>query len=198
MKQFAEGELNEKGMPFVHALDRVSLKINGEPVKNKSKFKYADAIKVIIEHTYVWPHATLGAVEYTGIADSTEDNIPDERFKIFLTTIASTRARGRALRAALCLHNIIAAEEEAVKTPDEVFKNDPITDIQIKKLEMLCKRLDIDIVSFINSGQVKYKSIRDINRGTALKMSEILEEIESKKRERNPKWSKFNKDWNKR
>lgn len=141
-------------------------------------------------------------LEYSDVADAWEGNT-DDIFCAHAVATASTRAEGRALRKLLKLRTLAAEEickkdiskyiatEERESTSEERITND-----QINFMNMKCKKLDIDVVKFINSGSGKYKSIYAVSRETAAKMIKILSSIDSDK-DVDEKLKGYKEDWNK-
>jgi hypothetical protein len=80
--------------------------------------------------------------------------------------VASTRAEGRALRKALGLRKILAAEEVSdndASEPEEFFNPDKkMTKSQAIILDNLCKRTNIDGWKLVNFGTKKYACLNDI------------------------------------
>lgn len=91
------------------------------------------------------------------VADAWENNIDGDIFKKFPSSIASTRAEGRALRKALLLS--VAVKEE-LSTEDFVPVNavssdedKPITSTQKTTIINICKRKKIDLDALIKWGK---------------------------------------------
>jgi hypothetical protein len=133
------------------------------------------------------------------IADVNRDNCDAPYYKHASAT-ASTRAEGRVLRKLLRLHNIITAEETSITA--ESFNEDcdwhtssPITDSQINVIDLLCKRLDIDVVSFINSGSKTYDNISLVTQKTASDMIQELNKIQRGIKQKSASVGSYNNNW---
>lgn len=98
---------------------------------------------------------------------------------------ASTRAEGRCLRKILRLTHIITAEESDDRAKEEVTADDwapddPIADNQIQVIDMMCKRLNINVMQFVNSGLNRYASINNVPKSIAQRMLQELNKIQRK------------------
>ena len=56
----------------------------------------------------------------------------------------------------------------------------PIPRLKVIYIDAKCKQLDIDVMSFINSGENSYESIQDVSKDTASKMLGLLNEYQTK------------------
>ena len=120
----------------------------------------------------------------------------DDLFCAHPVATASTRAEGRALRKALKV-KCLAAEEltrkkdvESIvrqtvqKTTDGEWKEeDNVSVPQTNFIDLKCKQLDIDVISFINCGTESYDSIQEVSKQTASKMLGLLNEYQTKSKE---------------
>jgi len=113
---------------------------------------------------------------------------------------AATRAEGRCYRKLLRLRNTITAEEYSERA-DQLAEgeawtiDDPIDDNQISIIDLMCKRLDIDIMSFMNSGQSTYPSIEFVTKSTAQKMLQELNKIQRGVREKSTLLGNYDPEW---
>lgn len=88
-------------------------------------------------------HSISGSADvYWGNCDKIYRNHP--------VAVAETRAEGRALRRALRLRKVVAAEELA-KDIDDEDNNNAINDTQINFIDVLAKRLDINVEKFLST-----------------------------------------------
>lgn len=88
-------------------------------------------------------HSISGSADvYWGNCDKVYRNYP--------VAVAETRAEGRALRRALRLRKVVAAEELA-KDIDDEDNNNPINETQINFIDVLAKRLDINVEKFLST-----------------------------------------------
>lgn len=114
--------------------------------------------------------------EYSDVADCSWRNT-EAKFARFATATASTRAEGRVLRKLLGIHAVTA--EEITTIPVELEQEDEdvsITETQINGLNRICKKANIDVVKFINSGSRQYGSVYNVSKSTAIKMLAQLNE----------------------
>lgn len=96
----------------------------------------------------------------------------DKVFRNHPVAVAETRAEGRALRRALRLRKVVAAEEIAEEIEDHVdgFTVDKITNNQINFMDVLARRLDLNVQKMLkmldineeNVYNIKYKDALDI------------------------------------
>lgn len=122
------------------------------------------------------------------IADVNKDNCDHPYYKHASAT-AATRAEGRALRKLLCLNGVITAEEasERAETTDsdcDWTVDEPISDSQISVLNMLCQRMDLNVMDFINSGRRSYDEIEMVNKSTGQRMIQELNKLQRQTKER--------------
>ncbi len=121
------------------------------------------------------------------IADVNKDNCDPPYYKHASAT-AATRAEGRALRKILRLRNVITAEEasERAETTDNDCDwqvDEPISGSQVSAITVMCKRLDIGVHEFINSGKNSYDDIHSINKSTGQRMIRELNKFQRKTKE---------------
>lgn len=130
---------------------------------------------------------------FTSVASSWHGNTA-ELFSVFPECIADTRAEARTLRRALRL-NVVSYDElpqtdvkailakQKQKTPETTTgdweEDDLISDAQINTIQTMCKRLDIDVQKFINSGKSKYDNINEVTRKGAAGMMKQLNRYQS-------------------
>jgi hypothetical protein len=90
-----------------------------------------------------------GLIEVDGTADVYWGNT-DKPFRNYPVATAETRAEGRALRRALRLTKVLVAEEISGNVADHDYEEAPrsegcITEVQERFIDVMCKRLDIDL-----------------------------------------------------
>ena len=179
-------EKDPKGNPRVAGLRRVAQELLGDIVSSQSHVVAAPSLKnqtrATVEHTIEinWdrdglaPHIRV----FTGVADAGPDNMRAE-FCPYPTAIASTRAKGRALRDALAIDIVAAEEIEDVPTPDALpAQVGKISREEITFLERLAQRNNINLMAFINHGQGKWEQIEDVPGDVAKKMTELMNEYQ--------------------
>jgi hypothetical protein len=101
---------------------------------------------------------------YWGNCDKTYRNHP--------VAVAETRAEGRALRRGLKLRKVVAAEELAAEIEDHPDKETvgKITNNQINFIDVLAKRLNINITKLLESENIESKNIYIIEHSDAVKI----------------------------
>jgi len=133
------------------------------------------------------------------IADVNKDNCDHPYYKHASAT-AATRAEGRALRKMLCLHGVITAEEasERAETTDNDCDwqvDEPISDSQISVLNMLCQRMDINVMDFVNCGRRSYDEIEMVPKSTGQRMIQELNKLQRQTKERPKNVGTYVADW---
>ncbi len=95
----------------------------------------------------------------------------DKIYRNHPIAVAETRAEGRALRRGLKLRKVVAAEEIA-KEVEDIDGNtvSKITNNQINFIDVLGKRLNINITSLLDSESIDSKNIYAMDHGNAVKM----------------------------
>lgn len=85
----------------------------------------------------------------------------DKIFRNHPVAVAETRAEGRALRRALRLRKVVAAEEIADEIEDHPDKDTvgKITNNQINFIDVLAKRLNINVTSLLAASGIDNKNI---------------------------------------
>jgi hypothetical protein len=87
------------------------------------------------------------------------------------------------LRKLLRLRNTITAEEKsenAESTDNELDwqVDEPISDSQITAIDLICSRVDMDVIGFINSGRGSFDDIHMVKKSTAQRMIQELNKIQ--------------------
>jgi hypothetical protein len=119
-----------------------------------------------------------GTLFYEDIADVNQDNC-DFPYSKHASATAATRAEARIYRKMLNLRNVIAAEEVSERANEEDgdinwTPDDPITQDQIAIINMICSRVNLSVIDFMNSGRQKYADISQIPNRTAVRMIKEL------------------------
>lgn len=172
MKHFTEDELLD-GNPTVDGLRRVAELLLGEIVAintnieqcPKQSNEYRATTKVTV-------HFCDGQY-YAGAADVYHGNSTSPYSKHPIA-LAETRSEGRALRRALRLRKVVAAEELADDTTsDNTVIPENITDTQINFIEIMChkERLNINIEKMVK----RQKDIKDCKSIKSLSHNDSLE-----------------------
>jgi hypothetical protein len=190
MTQFSDDEM-AGGAPYCDGLRRVTEMIIGPiskvevissvPPSTDNRGNATVVIGITINHVTLEGHPSFSESIYVeDIADCNELNTPKEYLKHPSAT-AATRAEARAYRKILRLKKILAAEEANADQVDAVGENwtpsNPITDQQINVLDIVCKRNNMSVMDFINSGKDKYEFIEQVTEHTAQIMLQHLSRI---------------------
>lgn len=192
MTHFTESELDPAGRPRVDGLRRVSRALLGPVMASDMRVIQCPAFSPLRRRsTALQPAVAECRLQYQArpgnafgleagetvmvaeAADAYFGNIPDQKFAQFLTAMACTRAEARALRKLLCLRGI-AAEEASAVPPVEASVDGKATESQLTFIGVLCRRLDVNVWKFVNSGRRKYERLTDIPYDTAMAMAETL------------------------
>jgi hypothetical protein len=186
MEQFAPNELMD-GHPNAAGLRRVAELLLGPIVESgpsrvfPSEGNGPTRATVVFSVTFDWGDSGKTR-KYSEVADVWHGNT-DAIFTAYAVATASTRAEGRALRKALKLRKC-AAEELTKNDVAKIVAEETVEKIsneQISFIDSKCKKLDINVVAFINSGEKQYRSIYDVTRDTAAKMIKKLTELTNDK-----------------
>lgn len=195
MTFFSPNELMD-GNPTTAGLRRVAELLLGEIVSSKPietfpvKENGPGRATVVYEVQFDWKlvpgdisTGPTGKIRtYADVADVWHGNT-DLLFCSYAPATASTRAEGRALRKALKLRGV-AAEEICKLDVAKIMAEETVEKIsneQISFIDSKCKKLDINVDAFINSGEKQYRSIYDVTRDTAAKMIKKLTELTNDK-----------------
>jgi hypothetical protein len=100
----------------------------------------------------------------------------DKIYRNHPVAVAETRAEGRALRRALRLRKVVAAEELAKDIedhPDHDTVNN-ITNNQINFIDVLAKRLDVNVINMLNKLTLNSANIYSISHADAVNIVQTL------------------------
>lgn len=98
----------------------------------------------------------------------------DKIYRNHPVAVAETRAEGRALRRGLRLRKVVAAEELAKDIEDNSDNINKITNNQINFIDVLSRRLNIDVKKLIHSLAPDTTNIYNIEHDTAVKVVQSL------------------------
>lgn len=200
MKHFEPDEMND-GNPTAEGLRRVAQLLLGDIIESHAKPiswpTENNPCSATVAYTVVfnWKLGdSLGGEtrSFTELADVNEYNTEVE-FRKHASATAATRAEGRALRKALKLKHVIAAEEQTTVAVEE--ETMPIKSNQINIINMLCTKHNINAFKFINSGSKKYEKIEDVSYTKATGMIGQLNKYISDKTTIPKDLIGFNKEW---
>lgn len=204
---FTEKELID-GNPLTAGLRRVAELLIGEIISSKpvqvNRIETNDPIgktTVVYEVQFLVKRDDKEYIKtYADVADVWAGNT-DDLFAVHAAATASTKAEGRALRKALKLR-VVAAEELCKKDVSQFLSQqssqheERIKPEQIKYIDINCKKLNIDVTKFINSGEKVYNSIYEVKRDTAAKMIDIINKIKRGDQDLNKDLQGYKEDWN--
>jgi hypothetical protein len=134
---------------------------------------------------------------FTGSADACTRN-SDPPYNMYPTSIAETRAYGRAFRHALRIRTAAAEElsNNATYAAESTDSGIKITGVQIKGLANLCSITDINLEKFVNMGEIKYKNLKEVPLNSATLMMQTLNEFQNGERKNVPEAIKgYDKNW---
>jgi hypothetical protein len=200
-KHFEEDEMID-GNPTVDGLRRVTKKLIGDIVESVCNVVQAplpnNDFSATVEHAVRIVHRETGReIYFREVADVNIANC-DAEFRRFATSTASTRAEARALRKALMLKRVVAAEEITTVAPDTPDNVGKITKNQINFLVQLCKRNNINLMKYINLGTNKFDKIEDVPYSISVKMIGVLNEYQQKPEKIKDSIKGWDENWNKK
>lgn len=179
------------GNPTTDGLRRVFERVmNCEIIESDSKVVQTPSreneMRATVEFTLVFkpnyvPDISTDTRSVTGCADVYWGNC-DKVFRNHPVAVAETRAEGRALRRALRLRKVVAAEEIAEEIEDHVdgFSINKITNNQINFIDVLAKRLDINVHKLFNSLDINTDNVYNIEYDKAVSVATALSEYQQK------------------
>jgi hypothetical protein len=117
----------------------------------------------------------LNTITTDGAADVYYGNC-DKIYRNHPVAVAETRAEGRALRRALRLRKVVAAEEIAKDIEDNPDSHNinKISNNQLNFIDVLCKRLDINALKMIEKIGHDTKNIYNIEHSDAVNLIKTL------------------------
>jgi hypothetical protein len=203
-RDYVLGELLEDemdaigGNPTVDGLRRLAEKFVGTIVENETiiidspKDYNGFRTTCTVQVTY---DTGERLVKWSGSADACKENIKGDPYNLFSTSVAETRAEGRAHKKALGLRKVVSADELLEPTCVEF-----ITSTQINVIDVMCRRLDVNVMSLIGLSKTKYASIDRMPKNKATTVITLLNNYErgegdSKMNERIDKIKGYKTDW---
>lgn len=209
VEHLLEDEELENGNPIRDGLLRVAENVVG-PLVDRQIVNFNPAHKENFGTATVHVRLTLAVtneahpaygivktISEDGIADVNSMNTP-QPFSKHQSGSASTKAEAQALRKILKLRKAVTADEV---TPDDMpfdvdvyLPETPASPEQITLIDIMCRRTNMSVLDFINSGEIKYVAIQQVPSYKAQSMIKFLGDIQSEKRERptkkpyDPRW----------
>lgn len=170
------------GLPKVEGLRRVAQLLLGEIV-----YSAPDQIFPVVGDgpgratvSYKVKFLKDGIIREFGEVSDVWAGNTDDSYLVYATATASTRSEGRALRKALGLKTVCFEEMASaidMSREDSVKKEIPIQEEQVNFIDMKCKKKNINVMGFINSGEKQYATIYDVTKETAAKMIKAIREM---------------------
>jgi hypothetical protein len=96
----------------------------------------------------------------------------DKIYRNHPVAVAETRAEGRALRRALRLRKVVAAEELASNIEDDIDQDSvgKISSNQLNFIETIAKRLDINVINLLANLGIENDNIHKVSHDDAIKV----------------------------
>ena len=104
----------------------------------------------------------------------------DKIYRNHPVAVAETRAEGRALRRALRLRKVVAAEELATNVEDDVMGDSvgKITSNQVSFMDVIAKRLNVNVVKLIESMNLPHDNIKNLTHDNAVSIIRELSKLQ--------------------
>jgi hypothetical protein len=104
----------------------------------------------------------------------------DKIYRNHPVAVAETRAEGRALRRGLRLRKVVAAEELATNVEDDVTGDNvgKITSNQISFIDVIAKRVNVNVLNLIESMSLPTNNIRDLTHDNAVSIIRELSKLQ--------------------
>lgn len=171
----------EKGKPFVYlkGLERLA-KERGIKSAICMRLEQLGTHGVLCTYQYEFDDCRI----YQGSADATIKNC-DGNFKLYLTAMAESRAKARALRTAFGITTCSVEEKADVDIIDDVDLG-PIGDEQIQLIKLLARNLNLgrqDIVDLLEVPR-KVSDLKELSKEEGIEIIAALNRGGKKKRQR--------------
>jgi hypothetical protein len=204
MTHFNEDELVD-GNPTTDGLRRVAEKVLGPILYSKTIVYQSpsclNGFHACVGHqvTILWMHPDPGMAEhervFSDVADVYPGNLPDKRFARFASATAATRAEGRALRKALRLKRVIAAEEASSIPVEDSGLDGKITNSQISFINTICSRINVNVLALLKTfGQT---NIDEVDSSTAARIEQRLSDLQGNLKSIPKELIGYDKNWRK-
>ena len=105
----------------------------------------------------------------------------DKIYRNHPVAVAETRAEGRALRRALRLRKVVAAEELVSEVDDHPDGNtvDKITNNQINFIDVIAQRLNINVLKLLELNNLEHKNIYGLHHDKAVDIIRLLSKYQT-------------------
>lgn len=123
----------------------------------------------------------LNTVHVDGSADVFWGNC-DKIYRNYPVAVAETRAEGRALRRALRLRKVVAAEEMAKEIEDHPDGDsvNKVSNQQINFIDVLTQRLNINVIKLLEQQNMSLKNVYDLTHENAVHIIRLLSQYQQK------------------
>jgi hypothetical protein len=158
-------------------ISNISKVIQSPSPDNEKRATVVCTLEFILNNQSV--HQDIKKRTVTGAADVYWGNC-DKIYRNHPVAVAETRAEGRALRRALKLRKVVAAEE-IVQNPEDDPDKDSVNKIssnQINFIDVLCKRLNINALSLFKSLDISQNVVYNISHDEAVKSIRELSRLQ--------------------
>ena len=141
-------------------------------------------------------HEDLKHRSVSGSADVYWGNC-DKVYRNHPVAVAETRAEGRALRRALKLRKVIAAEEMVEDIEDHPDQNSvsKITNNQINFIDVIAKRLNINVTALLKLNNLESVNIYSLSHEDAVKIIRLLSSYQQDMSNIPSETSGYNSEW---
>jgi len=149
-------------------IDSLSEVVQSPSPDNEKRATVVHRVSYVL-NTSVSSEQNLNYRSVSGAADVYWGNC-DKIYRNHPVAVAETRAEGRALRRALKLRKVVAAEELAKDIDDHPDANsvNKISSNQINFIDLISKRLDINVNNMLESFGYTEKNVYNIEHGDAI------------------------------
>ena len=141
-------------------------------------------------------HLNEGVRTVEGAADVYWGNC-DKAYRNHPVAVAETRAEGRALRRALRLRKVVAAEELAKEIEDHPDENtvSKISNNQINFIDVMSQRLNINVMKLLEENSLKTDNIYSLSHEDAVTVIRLLSKFQQNTSEISSSILGYTTDW---
>ena len=160
--------------------------------------KRATVVHTVVYHLNGTPTdaSHLNTITVDGAADVYWGNC-DKVYRNHPVAVAETRAEGRALRRALKLRKVVAAEELAKDIEDNPDNNSvsKISHQQINFIDIMAQRLNISVVKLFKNNQLSADNIYSVSHDDAVNIIRLLSKYQQNTSEISEDIMGYSNDW---
>lgn len=141
-------------------------------------------------------HADLNIMSVDGAADVYWGNC-DKIYRNHPVAVAETRAEGRALRRALRLRKVVAAEELSKEIEDnpDIHTVSKISNNQINFIDVMAQRLNINVMRLLSENQLPTDNVYSVSHEDAVNIIRLLSKYQQNINEIPETITGYSKDW---